>query len=502
MVTIHVPRGKYRIDGQVEINFNNAVMQLCFESDGAVLLGTGSNICLNFINGGYRNVIKKLTFGHFAKAIRWTSFNRNESQLVIENCTSGTNDIFLDTDSYAVSRSTMINIENCLVVDTRVMVRHFTDQLTISNSWLYAKNGSYDAMLYLSGDGNVHIRDTFLIPFAIQLPNPANGRWIDFVSDPAQGTPGDRGLKTLKLSNVRQSLESARPLIWTFDTCPTRPDGNNQISSITVEDSYVGGTGGNPLVTYKQGYPGSVHFHNAKVLASALCLVDAGNTNAPVPSIPGAVTFHMIDVDEATRLTQSNPNNASALIDPKLEPFYYDTTSQTSKYKTSIRKNIDYRLRTVAAPGAGANKVKVSLPIFFDSELSAANRDILTFLLVTVSDAGAAIFSNPSYRATTVTLVTVVGGDSGGPKKRIVKTVLQDATGGLANLTDSSAAPTLFWGSGDTGSADIAANSSSGTEDYITAVWGSSSADTSWAYIVPLAGIRANQQDKMQFGVW
>lgn len=499
--TITVPPGTYKIAGPVNIAFSSNVLQLCIESKGARLVGGGANIGLNFNNGGYRNIIRKLEFTNFSTAILYKTNNRNECQLVIEHCTSGQNDIFLDNGSYAESRSTMIRMTNGLCVDTRVFVKHYTDQLTVENYWIYAKDGSYDAPFYLSGDGNVHIKDTFLIPNANQIPITNNSRWIDFVSDPAQGTPGDRTLKVLKLSNVRQSLESARPLIWTFDTCPTKPNGVNQISSITVEDSVCAGTGGRPVVWYKQGYPGSVILRNCKVFAAEqIVAVDPANTVPPVPSVPGAITSHVIMIDEATRLTQTNGNNNASLVDPKLTPFVYDTTAQTSKYKRSIPANIDYRLRAVAAPGAGANKVKVTVPVFFDTENAVSNRDILTFLLVTVSDAYGAIYSSPHYRSTVTSLVTIIGGNNGTALKRIVTTPLQEAKGGISFL--DTALPTVFWGSGDTGSADIAVNSSSGTEDNITIVFGAGSASTAWAYLVPLAGLRENQQDLQQFNAW
>jgi hypothetical protein len=202
-------------------------------------------------------------------------------------------------------------------------------------------------------------------------------------------------------------------------------------------------------------------------------------------------------VDEPTRLTQSNSNQLTAIADAALEPFIYDTTSQTSKYKRSIRKNIDYRLR---ASSAGTNLAKVTIPIFFDSANSVSNRDLLTFLLVTVSDAFGPSLSQPFMSATCVSLVTIVGGNSGTPFKRLVTTTLQDAKGGTSFST--SAAPTVFWGTGNTGSADISPTSTSGTEDNITAVWSAQDYGTAWAYVIPLAGLRENQWDKQQFDVW
>lgn len=499
--TVKLPRADYLIldAAGVPINWNANVLQICFESEtGARIIGNGSNKAFDFINGGYRNLFKKITFANFAKVVDYRTNNRNECFLKFEECNSSGNDIFIDTENYSESRSTMIKLSDCLVTGTRVAVRHFTDQLSIENTWIYAKDASYDALLYLSGDGMVSVKDSFMIPNAKQIPNPQNARWIDFVSDSANGTPGDRSIKTLKISNVRMSLESARPFIWTFDNNTSKPNGNNQISSITIEDSYLGGTGGNSVITYKTGYPGSVNLRNVKGLSCPqIVSVDSANTTYPVPSNLSNLTYHAIMIDEATRLAQSNSYNANSLIDPKLEPFCYDTTSQTSKYKRSIPKNIDYRLKTSAA---GSGRVKVTIPVFFDSVSEVPSRDILSFLVVTVSDANGPAFSNPGYRSQEVTLVSIIGGNSGSAVKRIVATSLQAANGGIG--FGYSMGVSVFWGTGDTGSADIAVNSTSGTEDNITIAWNSASSTYAWAYIVPLAGLRENQQDKMQNGVW
>jgi hypothetical protein len=202
-------------------------------------------------------------------------------------------------------------------------------------------------------------------------------------------------------------------------------------------------------------------------------------------------------IDEATRLSQSNANNNTSLVDPLLEPFCYDTTSQTSKYKRSIQKNIDYRL---PAMQVDSTHVKVTIPVLFDSQNTVPSRDLLSFMVVLVSDAGGPGYSNPAYRSMHTSIVSVIGGHTSSTYKRIIVTPLQSASGGIS--FGWSAAPAVFWGTGSTGSADIAPNSNNGVEDNITITWQSTVAADSWAYIIPLAGLRENQQDKMQYGAW
>jgi len=498
--TVEVPRGKYMIldDAGIKIDFNVNLLQMGFVAlEGANLIGNGKNSIFDFVNGGSRNLFQGLTFEKATTGIRWRTNNRDQCRLMVEDCISGGDiDTWIDTVSYSESRSSEVNINNCLVSASRVAVRSFVDQMTVQNTRVYGKPGSYDAAFYLSGDGVVTLDKLLLIPNAEQVETPSKSRWIDFVSDPDECTPGDRSLKTLVLSGVRQSLESARPLIWTFDSCDAKPSGNNQVSSITIQDSPCLGTGGHPLVTYKEGYPGSVNLRNAKVLAAPyIVAVDPLNTSAPVPSRPGAVTSHVIMIDEATRLSQSNGNNASALLDPALTPFLIDSTTQTSKYGTSIPEDVNYRKRCVSG---GSGRVKASFKIFFDSENAAHNRDLLSFMLITVSDAFAAPAAG---RAMYHGLVSLVAANQGGVDIKALSVAgLQDAKGGVG--FGASSAPYVFFGTGNTGDQTIASVSKTGTEDTITVAFDGNNADVCWVYLIPLAGIRGNQWDKQQYGNW
>lgn len=512
-LVVYFPTGKYKIAAAngVEIAPQTggapAQASITFSADasGAALFGVNTNIGINFDGGGYRNKFENLILANFATAIRLDTTNKNECMFQVDNCRSQSNGIFLDTVSYAASRSTMIDIRDSFCGDTGVFVKHYTDHMTIRDCWVYAKDNSYDALFYLSGDGNVNIYDTFMIPHGTQIPNPQNARWIDFVVDSAQSTPSDGNAKFLNIRGCRMSLESARPFIWTYsDSAPTQPNAN---PSITIEDSYIGGTGGASVITYKTGYPGSVNLKNCKVLSAPYIVgVDAGNTTYPEPSTAigstYSITNHVIMVDEATRLSQNNTftTNLGDLIDPKLMPFYYDTTTQTSKYKTTFPWQIPSDYRMTAEEAVAGTSVKVSFPIFFDYNPSVPNRDICSFLLVTVNDAGG-FGSVPVYRAQATSLVTVVGTFSA-PNgiKRLVVTTLQDAKGGAT--ANESALPSIFWGTGNTGSQDIIFSGSGSPEEYITAVWPSAAPAVCWAYLIPLSGIRPNQPSLKQFDVW
>jgi hypothetical protein len=511
-LVVYFPIGKYKIAAangvviapQTGGTFVQASITFSADPSGAALFGDNTNIGINFNGGGYRNKFENLILANFLTAIRLSTTNKNESMFQVDNCRSQSNGTFLDTVSYATTRSTMIDIRNSFCGDTGVFVKHYTDKMTIRDCWLYAKDLSYDAILYLSGDGNVNLYDNFFIPHGNQIPTPANARWIDFVSDSAQGTASDGNLKFLNIRGCRNSLESSRPFIWTYsNTLPTQPFAN---PSITIEDSVIGGTGGAPVITYKTGYPGGVNLKNCKVLSAPLIVgVDAGNSTYPEPSTAIGSTYnitnHVIMVDEATRMSQNNvfTTNLGNLIDTKLMPFYYDTTTQTSKYKTTFPWEVpsDYRMRTVAGT---AGNVKVVFPIFFDYDPAIPNRDICSFILVTVSDAQVGTAS-PVYRSQATSLVTITGQYSAPNNvKKINVTTMQDAQGGFSAV--QSAVPTIFWGSLSTGTTEVVYTGAGNPELAITVQWPGTDTNSCFAYIVPLSGIRPNQPSLKQFNNW
>lgn len=511
-LVVYFPTGKYKIAAangvviapQTGNTFVQASITFSADESGAALFGDNTNIGINFDGGGYRNKFQNLILANFLTAIRLSTTNKNESMFQVDNCRSQSNGTFLDTVSYVTTRSTMIDIRDSFCGDTVTFVKHYTDQMTIRNCWLYPKVGSYPALLYLSGDGNVNLYDNFFIPHGVQIPTPENSRWIDFVSDSTQGTVGDSSLKFLNIRGCRMSLESSRPFIWTYaDTAPTQPNSN---PSITIEDSYIGGTGGAPVITYKTGYPSGVNLKNCKILSSYYIVgVDAGNTTYPEPSTAIGSTYnitnHVIMVDEATRMSQNNvfTTNLGNLIDPKLMPFYYDTTTQTSKYKTTFPWEVpsDYRMRTVAGT---AGNVKVLFPIFFDYNPAIPNRDICSFILVTVSDAQVG-GASPVYRSQATSLVTITGLYSAPNDVKVINvTTLQDAQGGFS--ATQSAVPTIFWGSLSTGTQQVVYTGSGNPEEFITVQWPGTDTNSCFAYIVPLSGIRPNQASLKQFNNW
>jgi len=530
--SVYFPMGVYKIaqaNGVVIPAPMVTNRQACIAFDaeqGAVVIGNGgpivagTNIGFNFTGGAKKNIFRKLMFGYFGTAISFNSSNTNFGELLVESCESANNVTFIDTVAFASSRSTLVNIHDTYCFDTEVFIKHYTDVMNIKNCWIYAKRDSLTAPFYLSGDGNVTIENTFFIPHGIQTTPINNSRWIDMVCDSTQSVAAERSLRFLNIKGCRISSESTRPFIWFYDnlTGPAETSitgGYLKLPSITIEDSFYAGNG-RPLVTYIQGYPGSVNFRNVKggLVSDGLVSANASgtyggvpNTTYPVPSVPGTLTYHAITIDEATRLGFSNIFNAQAkkLVDPLLEAFLYDSTSQTSKFKRSIYENIDYRLVGETAPGAGTGFVKVTLPIYFDNTHTVPNRDILSFILVTVSDANGEVANKKYYRSQATTLVTIVGGDNGGtPTRRIVTTTLQDGQGG-ATLS-ASAVPSVFWGSGDTGSADIDPTTAPGTATRITATWFGRYTDENrkfaWAYIIPLSGMRDNYAWAQQQDLW
>ena len=500
-IEINAGKGSFYVAGQVDIpapaSSTSLRSNISMISTGAAFSGQRTNNFLNYQGSANKNTFTNITFSKFLKVIILDTDNKNEAMLVMNNCQSIGNDEFIDTVGYTDSRSTMMTFNECTFSDTRRVLTHYTDHATFNNCWIYRKYADATAPFYLSGDGQVSFYSCFFIPHGAQTLPKEQVRFIDFVCDPAQSTEGDRSLKSLTVKSCRFSLESASGFIWSYDLNGTdQPDGQRgQYTSITIEDSYLGGLGGQAAVIYKQGWPGSVNFKNAKFLAGSLCAIDAGNTQPPLPSNPESAygyLSHTITVDEATRATMGFSGND--ILPLNLRPFLYDTTSQTSKFKRSIRANIDYRLKVEDAPGAGTDFVKCSIPIYFDKTRTGNTpcRDVLSFMVTVYADGLGQNNSNPWYSSAATCIVTAIGGNASGTTyRRLIVTPLQDAQGGIGFV--KSVMPTAHWGTGDTGSVDINVTLLNGDEDNITLVFGNTSTSSlGFVYVLPLAGSRNN----------
>lgn len=505
-VTLKLGYGISYMAGTVHVPADTYASNISISGEGYAFVGNEINTGFSFNGMANKNDFENVVFSRFGTALFLNTDNVNEAMITFNNVQSMGNDIFINTDGYDESRSTMMIFNNCTFSDTRRVINCYTDMVTFNDCWTYAKYRTNDPLFLLSGDSSAKFNRCFFIPHGENY-GPANQKsFIMFLCDPDESRPDDRSLRHLELDGCRMSLESSRGLIWFRDLNDPYTVQGGKVTSIKIKDTVLSGTGGQAAIIYKQGFPSTVSFDNAKFLAvGSLCSIDPENTNPPTPATPEDTVTHTISVDEATRANLQFSGNG--YMSDALKPFVYSTTSHTSRFKRSIKTDIDYRLPSVLAPTVSASAVKTTIPVYFDKTRTSNTpcRDVLTFMVTLVSDARGQATSNPHYSSSSTSIVTVTGDNANGGQRLIQHTVLQDAKGGIAAA--SSAAPiSIHWGEGDTGSSfiDVSPLVATGDEDYITIVWGgASNAQFAWAYIVPLAGSSDNTVATYRInGVW
>jgi len=496
--------GNYKIDSPVIIPPKplDSIVNITFKSNGAVLIGS-NNVCFDFDtnSSGDKEKFSNIQFVNFSTAVKWQSNNKNESQLLFENCRFlNISKWAIDTVSYAKSRSTIMAIRDCYFSDGTIgAIRSYTDHLSISNSWIYGNDTSNTALIYISGDCNANISDSFFVPHP-NLPISADSRFIDFVSYIAESTQTNASLKSLTISNCRASLEAVRGFIKTFTDYTQNNDAGerNEAMSIILKNSYIAcGGSTSPIVEHMQGYVNLISFENIRSISSGLVGVNAANSKPPLsPTFSTKHITYVIKIDETTRASNQFANRQ--ILPSELMKFYYDTTSQTSKYQMSIPGDINYRIQAVDTSTSGV--CKATIPFNWEAE-TVTNANPLTFLLVTINDANGSSIT-PSYNASCTTIVSIVGTYISSTVVWAIKSAtLLDAQGGSNN--GQSAAPTsIFWGTGDSGSSDQDVTSTNGDGNNITVTWGNQNSTYSWMYIMPLSGIRNNQAWLEQNNVW
>jgi len=502
-IELEFDTGTYSIEGTIVIpaKVSDGITNITIKSNGALFNGKGQ-VLFDYAtnNSGNKDIFDNIHFNNFGTVIKWNCNNKNESMLRLKQCRfTNVSNWCVDTDSYGKSRSAMFSINDCYFSENTIGVaKVFTDNFHMKSSWVYGNGTSNEAQIYLSGDSNSLIDDCFFIPNS-SLPISTESRFIDFVGYTSESTASDAALKHLSIKNCRHSLEGVRGLIKVFSDYNLYQNNGerNEAMSITLEDVYsAGGGSSSAIIELVEGYCDVISFKNVRSISSLL--VDIRNSNTQPPTVATYSSRHKtfsIVIDEATRL--SNQFSHKQILPDNLMPFYYDTTPQTSKYQMSIPGDINYRIKVKSA---GDSLVKATIPYNFPGN-NVTNANPLTFIVVTVSDAkGSGI--TPVYSASATTIVSIIGANNdNNTRYEIYSNTLLDAPGNINN--QNSAAPTsIHFGNGDTGDSWILPSSNDGTEDFITFVWESNSIDNSFAYIIPLSGIRDNQAWLYNPGGW
>ena len=166
--TVRLPAGVYRTTRAIRMPKAVNIV-----SDGAVLQGDGSHDGLTW-DHAWRATVRGLTFLDYATALRMPTGNLDEAMIHVDHCGAQRCRAFVDTVSYAASRSTLVKLSNC-IVDT-AQVRVYADQVNLDSCWFY-HSGQSEAAIVL--DGNASVTNCVGVPRGDFHTAPER-RWIDF----------------------------------------------------------------------------------------------------------------------------------------------------------------------------------------------------------------------------------------------------------------------------------------------------------------------------------
>jgi hypothetical protein len=121
----------------------------------------------------WRATVRGLGFRGYQTALRMPTGNIDLAMINVQSCTAQACTNFLDTVSYAASRSTLTKVTDCILYGTPMKI--YTDVATIDGCWLYNCDNT-DAILTL--DSKASITNCVAVPAGA---GPQR-RWIDFYS--------------------------------------------------------------------------------------------------------------------------------------------------------------------------------------------------------------------------------------------------------------------------------------------------------------------------------
>lgn len=209
--SVYFPVGVYRINTQISAG-TVGYLSLVGDGKSAIVGNTSLTRGVDFLTGtGLRYLnVKGLQFQNFDTVFTVSTGNADLSLWNIESCQAAGVNLFLDTVSYALSRSTTVSIRDC-VFEYRMkqVARIFCDNVTFSNCWFGSTDESTDTIY---ANSNLSFYGCMFIP-------PGTGTvpgrcWIKLTNDDGAGGTANDGSRGVLVSGSRVSNEGGQgPLV-------------------------------------------------------------------------------------------------------------------------------------------------------------------------------------------------------------------------------------------------------------------------------------------------
>ncbi len=464
-VVVEFPQGLFEISAQ--INWSKGVNPVGSGMGGTVIRAATVDTykAFDWPSSGFRDYISGFTFIGFTTAIEYDTNNTDTSVLNIEKCITLNNTTFLDTVSYALSRSTKVSITDCISHKTDRFVTCYTDFLSINECWVTHSGYDGSAMLINS---KCTINGGIFVPS--NTGSSTNRRWIDFYAQD--------GSRNLNILGARFGAEAgSMTIVWCYANGLTAAAGGDaRRVGITFRDcelSTAGGGAGLESTIRLYAKPNFIRIQNCGGGFGSGKMIEVDSSI----SFTRDEVFPQIYIDETSR---EMGRSATEPVESQLQHLMREKQVAGDQFNKSFRSTIEGR---IAAATVDASNVSADIEVYFDSARASYAADDFAFMVTClgIPDASAV-----NYSTIVVAIVSVTGGWTGSAQVRRLQFTVQH-NGQGSNPFASGTIASVQW---QNGSADIGQSSATGDEDTITITWTSVRASDSYMTITPLYGIK------------
>ncbi len=442
--SIVLPSGNFRVNSVI---IANGLGCLTLISDGkSVIIGdTSLTKGINFLNGSslrYLNV-KGIQFQNFNSVFTASNGNADLSLWKFESCQAAGVNLFIDTVSYALSRSTQVAFRDCVFQYNCVRVaRAFCDLLTFHNCWIGSDTNSTDSIYTNS---NISFYGCMFVPSGA---TSVGRSLVKLTNDNGAGGVANDASRGVTFNGCRASNEGGQGPLVVCDFPVV-----NVVDTLTPTISFYGCdlVGYHPSayeegntesgIVYLRQYPASVSFHacglaavgaaNGKVVAKSDALVSAApgcfNIFMDEPSFKSATWLAGVtsNATVAASLRQYINNPDPYTFRGIFEGGYLDVVDSTTtgKKMATFSINTGYTDSDYATP--------IAFFLYLSGQGQPTNNDI-------------------AYQSSSIYLVTINGYYDTSAKSRITYTKLHGDSYGLA-LASNADIVSFHFGGAETG---------------------------------------------------
>ena len=425
---VYFPIGTYLISSTIVPSSPTSSLTLI--GDGkSILIGTGTKSISPFSFTAMRYLtIKNIHFQNFNTALTISSGNLDLCNYIFENVCGEAISLFLDTVSYAASRSTNVAFYSCeFQYEVVKLANLYCDNVSFYSCWL----GSGSGAEYIKANSSLSFYSCVFIPAGTD----AIGRcWVLYTNTNGSGGTSTDQFRGVAFYKCRVSNEGANcPLVVndypqssqyittpciTFDSCEL----NGYHSS-----AYESGGTETGIVQLLQ-YPASIKFSNCGFVVlggTNYCLVGKNSTLTTTPP-----ASFLIDMDDASYRNAQWTVGESSTYTLAVSLRNWIRNPDPACYGSMIENG---NLHVVS--GTSSGQVKTTFTV--NSGYNDATYQIPMCFYLILTGQGNGTNNNYGYAGSSIYLVTINGYYDTSIKTKITATKLSGTTWGLASASNS-----------------------------------------------------------------